>query len=98
MEESRTQNQIIGAKIREFRTMFGVPRSILQDVSGLNYTSLYRIERGERGMSAATIAKIVVAMYTIMRRINVNRRLEFVAYLMDLMELVARAETGRRGR
>jgi transcriptional regulator with XRE-family HTH domain len=95
---TRLHNIAVGQKIVEFRDMYGIGRSLLADSMGCSYPYLHRLERGVRGMSTYTFARLLIATESIQRQINWNRRNEYYRWRKEFVELVASYHSHSRGR
>ncbi|KAB2967365.1 helix-turn-helix transcriptional regulator [Zoogloea sp.] len=53
---------VIGNNVREFRKKLGLSQEELADLSGVHRTYIGAVERGEKNISALSIAKIAKAL------------------------------------
>ena len=59
MSETRSSNnQLIGARIREYRITLGLSQRQFADLLGVTFQQLYKYERGINGLSAGQIHEL----------------------------------------
>ncbi len=53
MVEKRHEDAIIGANLKKFRSVYGISRKELAEIFHISEDGVYRIERGETGLSSS---------------------------------------------
>ena len=53
MSDINREDEIIGANVRRFREAYGISREKLADIFHVSDDGMYRIERGETGLSSS---------------------------------------------
>ena len=53
MIEKRHEDAIIGANLKKFRSVYGISRKELAEIFHISEDGVYRIERGETGLSSS---------------------------------------------
>lgn len=86
----------IGKKLMEFRGEFGFPRSTIAQASGINYTSITRIELGQRGLSAHSLSHLITGLRELVRMMFPNRQRTFEKWAFEFIAIVATVEEEQR--
>ena len=55
MSDINFEDKVIGANVRRFRETYGISRDNLAEIFHVSNDGVYRIERGETGLSSAYV-------------------------------------------
>lgn len=86
----------IANKMKEFRAVFGFPRSTVATVTGIHLTSITRIELGQRMFSAHSLSHIITGLRETVKIMSPGKLRTFDKWAMELLEVVAVVEEEER--
>lgn len=79
----------VAAKVLEFRELFPFPRRVLAEVTGVNYTTLLRIEQNKRDFTLYTLTGFLVGARRLVKQVQPNQLKTYDVWVRELFEVLA---------
>lgn len=86
----------IGAKLKEARALFGFPRSTVAEVTGVDITSITRLENGQRMFSAHSLTHILLGLRETVRLFAPTKVRLYDKWMIEMLEVVREVEEEER--